>query len=157
MKTILVSAVLAGVALAQVQNYKPVTDEMLKNPSANDWLMFSRTYDANRFSPLGQINKGNVGKLALAWSRGLTAGSTEAIPIVHDGVMYIVAPGAVVQALDATTGDILWEYKHDVPASVASSARTKTIAVYQDIICIPTPQAIRSTGLIRRVKSSSTR
>lgn len=129
----------AAAALAQVQNYRPVTDEMLRNPSPGDWLMFSRTYDAQRFSPLDQINRSNVGRLALAWSRGLPAGTTESIPLVHDGVMFLAAPGAVVQALNASNGDLLWEYKHDVPASVASSARTKTLAIYQDVILYTAP------------------
>ena len=39
--------------------------------------------------------------------------------------MYVVAPGAIVQALDAATGDLLWEYKRKVPANVAGQARTK--------------------------------
>src|SRR5215467_6845784 len=88
-------------AAAQVQNYKPVTKEMLENPAPGDWLMFSRTYDAQRYSPLNQINKQNVGQLHLAWERGMGNGQTETIPIVHDGVMYVVNPGAVVQALNA--------------------------------------------------------
>ena len=66
---------------------------MLRNPSPNDWLMYSRTYDAFRYSPLKQINKKNVKNLRLAWTRGLEDGVTETIPIVHDGVMYVVAPG----------------------------------------------------------------
>src|SRR5580692_4288549 len=59
-----------------VKNFVPVTPEMLLNPAPGDWLMFSRTYDAQRFSPLKQINKSNVGSLRLAWSRGMTAGQT---------------------------------------------------------------------------------
>src|SRR5207244_4661772 len=92
---------------AQVQRYVPVTQQMLENPSPNDWLMFSRTYDAQRFSPLEQINKQNVTQLRLAWERGMGAGQTETIPIVHDGVMYVINPGAIVQALDATNGDLI--------------------------------------------------
>ncbi|MBV9505961.1 MAG: ATP-binding protein, partial [Acidobacteriia bacterium] len=72
-------------ALAQVQNFKPVTTEMLVNPSANDWLMYSRTYDAQRYSPLNQINKQNVGQLRLAWTRGMAPGQTESIPLVYNG------------------------------------------------------------------------
>src|ERR1700760_137428 len=98
-------------AFAQVQNFRPVTTEMLVNPSPNDWLMFSRTYDGQRYSPLKQINKQNVGQLRMAWERGLGPGQTETIPIIHDGVMYVINPGAVVQALNATNGDVLWEYK----------------------------------------------
>src|SRR5689334_6378392 len=98
-------AVAAATASAQVQGFKPVTQEMLLNPAPGDWLMFSRTYDAQRFSPLKLINKQNVGQLRLAWERGMGAGQTETIPIVRDGVMYVVEPGAVVQALNAATGD----------------------------------------------------
>ena len=99
----------AGYAMAQVQGFKVVTQQMLENPSPDDWLMFSRTYDAQRFSPLKEINQGNVSKLKVAWERSMAAGQTETVPIVHDGVMYIVNPGAVVQALDGATGKVLWE------------------------------------------------
>ena len=112
---------LAAPLFAQVQNFKPVTQQMLENPSPDDWLMYSRTYDAQRFSPLKQITSDNVGQLRMAWNRGMGAGQTETIPIVHNGVMYVVNPGAIVQALDATTGDLLWEYKRNVPANVAAS------------------------------------
>src|SRR5262245_23833080 len=117
-----------ALAQAQVKNYVPVTQSVLENPSPNDWLMFSRTYDAQRFSPLQQIHKQNVAKLRLAWSRGMGAGQTETVPIVHNGVMYVVNPGAMVQALDATNGDVLWEYKRKVAANVAAQARAKSLA-----------------------------
>lgn len=143
-KKLLVTALAAGAAFAvfsaaQVQNFKPVTEEMLRNPSPEDWLMFSRTLDAQRFSPLKQINRSNVSRLAMAWSRGLPAGTTESIPIVHDGVMYVVAPGGIVQALDGSNGDLLWEYRRQMPANVASQARSKTIAIYQDIVIYTAP------------------
>ena len=93
-------------AVAQVPNYEPVTDEMLQNPSPDDWLMFSRTYDNQRFSPLDQINRQNVGQLRMVWARGMGAGIHENIPLVHQGVMYVATPGAVIQALDATNGDL---------------------------------------------------
>ena len=130
---------LSTAAFAQVQNFKPVTEEMLKNPSPNDWLSFSRTQDAQRFSPLTQIDRGNVSKLGLAWSRGIGTGNTESIPIVHDGVMYVIIPGGNVQALNATNGDLLWEYNRKAPANVASTARSKTIAIYQDIVAYTSP------------------
>src|ERR1051326_998590 len=56
---------------ALAQSFVPVTDSMLNNPDPADWLMVSRTYDEQRFSPLNQINKGNVNQLRMAWSRGL--------------------------------------------------------------------------------------
>ena len=133
---------LAGAAFGQVQNYKPVTQQMLENPAPEDWLMYSRTYDAQRFSPLKQINRQNVGQLRLAWERGMADGQTETIPIVHNGVMYVVNPGAVVQALDATTGDLLWEYKHKIAANQAAQARTKNLAIYDDFVLYTAPDAV---------------
>jgi alcohol dehydrogenase (cytochrome c) len=100
------------------------------------------TYDAQRFSPLDQINRRNVGGLRMAWVRGMGPGQTETIPIVHEGVMYVVEPGAVVAALDATTGDLVWEYKRRVPANVASVARTKNLAIYQDLVFYTAPDAV---------------
>ncbi len=142
--TVLLACGLAGAlppASGQVQNFKPVTQEMLLNPAPGDWLMFSRTYDAQRFSPLKSINQQNVAQLRLAWERGLGAGQTETIPLVHDGVMYVVVPGAIVQALDGATGDLLWEYKRNVPANVAGQARTKSLAIYQDVILYTAPDS----------------
>ena len=47
--------------------FTPVTQKMLENPSPDDWLMFSRTYDAQRYSPLKQINKQNVGQVEVGF------------------------------------------------------------------------------------------
>jgi PQQ-dependent dehydrogenase (methanol/ethanol family) len=139
-------ALLAAAAIApvgaQVKNYKPVTDEMLKNPSPDDWLMYSRTYDAQRYSPLKQIDAQNVGQLGLAWSRGLPAGTMEGIPLVHDGVMYVIAPAGVVDALNATNGDLIWEYKHVMPQGQnPNGARSKAIAIYQDVVLYTAPDS----------------
>jgi alcohol dehydrogenase (cytochrome c) len=139
---LLVLLAAAPLAFPQVQNFKPVPQQMLENPSPNDWLMFSRTYDAQRYSPLKQINKQNVERLRTAWVRGIGAGQTETIPIVHDGVMYVVEPGAVVAALDGATGDVLWEYKHKIAANQAAQARTKNLAIYQDLILYTAPDAV---------------
>jgi alcohol dehydrogenase (cytochrome c) len=51
--------------------FKPVTAEVLLNPDPADWLMINRTYDEQRFSPLNQINRSNVGELRMAWTRGM--------------------------------------------------------------------------------------
>jgi len=124
-----------------VEKFEPVTQQMLEKPSPNDWLMFSRTYDAQRYSPLTQINKQNVGKLHLAWENAMGAGQTETIPIVHNGIMYVVNPGAIVQALDGATGKVLWQYKRDIPAGAASQGRTKSLAIFQDVILYTAPDS----------------
>jgi alcohol dehydrogenase (cytochrome c) len=118
----------------------PVTDAMLRNPDPGDWLMYSRTYDAQRYSPLDEIDRDNVASLALAWSKPLTAGPLEIVPLVYRGVMYLTTPGSRdggsrVVALDAATGDILWEY---VPPNNASS-RIKALAIYGNSIYYTAP------------------
>ena len=71
------------------KNLKPVTNEMLRNPPAADWLMWRRTYDGYGYSPLDQINKDNVKNLKPAWSWSMSPGATETTPIVHDGVLFL--------------------------------------------------------------------
>src|SRR5689334_23863528 len=108
----LCSSLLIGpLLIGQVQRYVPVTQQMLENPSPDDWLMYSRTYDAQRFSPLKQITRQNVAQLKVAWSAELGTGTVESIPLVYRGVMYVILPGAGVRALDAATGTTIWEYK----------------------------------------------
>lgn len=147
--------------LGQGRAFNPVTEAMLKNPSPNDWLMYNRTYDSQRFSPLTQINKGNVGDLRMAWSRQQGAGTQETIPLVHDGVMYLQAPGAVVQALDATNGNLIWEYVRPIPDKQKPGAKAKTIAMGEDMIYWTAPDAVvaldAKTGEIRWEAKTDTR
>nr|NIN36734.1 ATP-binding protein [Gammaproteobacteria bacterium]NIO63446.1 ATP-binding protein [Gammaproteobacteria bacterium] len=75
--------------LLQAQGEMSVTDDVLLNPDPEDWLMFSRTYDNQRFSPLDQINRNNVSDLKMVWARAISAGVQETIPIVHKGIMYV--------------------------------------------------------------------
>jgi PQQ-dependent dehydrogenase (methanol/ethanol family) len=102
-----VSALAAGTAYANDDLVK-----MSQNP--NDWVMPSRTYDAQRYSPLKQINSGNVGKLQVAWtfSTGVLRGH-EGAPLVVGNVMYVHTPFPNnVFALDLDhDGKILWKYE----------------------------------------------
>ena len=118
-----------GLINAQRQPFVPVSEEMLLKPSPDDWLMYSRTYDAQRFSPLNQINTKNVGQLREVFKKELPAGVQESIPIVYRGVMYVLLPGNGVRALDATTGAMIWERNRP-----SGAARAKTIAIYEDMI-----------------------
>ncbi len=99
----------------------PVTAAALINPSEADWLTWRRTYDAQGFSPLRQITKGNVGGLRVVWTWSLPNGPHEATPIVHDGVMFVHGYGDRVQALDAATGDLLWQYARRLPKDAAAT------------------------------------
>jgi len=118
------------------------------NPSADDWLMYSRTYDAQRYSPLKQITRQNVGQLKVAWSRDLGMGTVESIPLVYRGVMYVILPGAGVTALDASTGSVIWEHKRD------GNARPKTLAMFDDLVFYTGPDSMlvaldARTGAVR--------
>ena len=108
----------AAVHAQPSDDFVPVTDAMLENPAPADWLSWRRTPDGWGFSPLDQIDRGNVGELRMVWSRGLTAGSQEGTPLAYDGVLYMPNPGDVIQAIDAVTGDLRWEYRRDSPDDV---------------------------------------
>jgi quinohemoprotein ethanol dehydrogenase len=85
-----------------------------------NWLAYGRTYSEQRFSPLKQINEGNVGQLKLAWYYDLdTHRGQEATPIVVDGVMYFSTAWSKVIAMDAATGKRLWEFDPNVPPAWA--------------------------------------
>src|SRR5499427_6302142 len=127
-------AILASVLSAQKKDAGVSTD-MLVTPPPEDWLMYSRTYDAQRYSPLEFINRRNVPQLKTAWTKEMPNGNHESIPIVSQGVMYLVQPGASVVALNATNGDTIWEYKRDT----ALASRTKTLAIYRDLVYYAAP------------------
>jgi quinohemoprotein ethanol dehydrogenase len=82
----------------------------------NDWLTYGRTYSEQRFSPLKQINDGNIQQLSLAWSHDLdTRRGQEATPLVVDGVMYFTTAWSKVISVDAATGALRWQFDPKVP------------------------------------------
>ena len=99
---------------------RPVTGERIRNADAEpgNWLSHGRTYDEQRFSPLSDINERNVTDLELTWYYDIdTNRSMESTPLVADGVMYVTAAWSAVYALDAVSGELLWEYDPQVPRS----------------------------------------
>ncbi len=139
--SIFISVLLASLWLtAQVKDFRPVTEPMLRNPSPGDWLNWRRTDNAWGYSPLDQINTRNVQQLQLAWSWAMeNTGAQEATPLVHDGVMYLPNPRGVIQALDAATGDLIWEYRPEgTKASEGAGGEgngvQRNIAIYGDKI-----------------------
>jgi alcohol dehydrogenase (cytochrome c) len=123
-----------------IDGITPVTAEMLLNPPDGDWLMARRTYDGWGYSPLDEINKENVGQLELAWSWGMSPGRTQETPLVHDGVMFLQNADHRIQALDAATGDLIWEYQYQLPNGV-SPAGERSKAIYEDKLIIATRDA----------------
>jgi alcohol dehydrogenase (cytochrome c) len=108
---------------APLDKLTPVTDQMLRNPSPNDWLNWRRTYDGWAFSPLTQINRKNVKDLKVAWTFSMASPDdavNETTPIVHDGIMFLWNFGDSVQALDAKTGTLLWQFDYTLPSDYPS-------------------------------------
>ena len=104
-----------AVLRAPLDRLTPVTDAMLRNPPPGDWLHWRRTYDGWAHSPLTQINRDTVKDLKVAWTWSLnsTGGAVnEFTPLVHDGIMFMWNFGETIQALDAKTGTLLWQYSH---------------------------------------------
>jgi len=120
-----------------LDSMRPVTDAMLDSPGAGQWLTWRRAFDDQGFTPLDQINAGNVGSLQVAWTWSLPAGPSEAAPLVHDGVMFVHGFGDVVQALDAETGDLLWEYRRRLPENIGPSVK-RAISIYGTRLYVPT-------------------
>jgi quinohemoprotein ethanol dehydrogenase len=113
------------------------------NNDASNWLSHGRTYDEQRFSPLEEINRENVGELGLAWYFDVpTQRGMEATPIVVDGRMYVTGSWSIVYALDAATGEELWRYDPKVPKSWGQYACcdvvNRGVAVWGDSVFVGT-------------------
>jgi quinoprotein glucose dehydrogenase len=110
-------AIALGLALtwaarsAQGQNESPS-----KIPTENyDWPMYGGAPENNHYSPLTQINRANVGKLAVAWSFDTREeGGLQTSPIVVNGTLYGISPSQKIFALDAATGKLLWKFDSGV-------------------------------------------
>jgi alcohol dehydrogenase (cytochrome c) len=133
----------AAAQTPRARPFTPVTDAMLRNPSPSDWLHWRRTLDGWGYSPLDQITRNNVGQLQLAWSWAMRPGSNQATPLVYNGVMYLANPGSSVQALDAATGDLIWEYEHEYPNAQggAGDRPMRGLAIWDDKIYVTTADA----------------
>jgi alcohol dehydrogenase (cytochrome c) len=114
-----------------------VTNAQLDNPPASEWLLWRRTYDDKGFSPLKQIDKRNVGNLRVQWAWSLPIGPNEATPLEHEGVLFVDSYGDHVQALNAATGDLLWEYDRLLPNDVRQRLK-RNMAIYQEKLYVPT-------------------
>ena len=132
---------LATVFAQSTSEFVPVTDAMLQEPSPDDWLMWRRTLDGWGYSPLNQIDRSNVGDLRMVWSRALnTPGRQQGTPLVYNGVLYMPNPNDVIQAINATTGDLIWEHRRPVPDDVCALLITslcqtnRNLAIYDNLI-----------------------
>jgi len=130
-----------------LQALTPVTDATLARPAADDWLMRRGSFAGWGYSTLDQVNAQNVDGLQLAWAWNMEPGYQEEAPLAHGGVLFLANPKNVVQALDGRTGDLLWEYRRELPKieggyhnDLLDRARG-TIALYDDKVLLATADA----------------
>lgn len=129
----------AAVAEASAQApraWEPITEERLLHPRDGDWLNYRRTNDVRGFSPLDQINRSNVHELRPVWTYSFRDGSRwSPTPIVANGIMFVAEGSGRVTAMDAVTGDVIWQHEREFPVDVGISMaypRSRGVLVFQD-------------------------
>ena len=132
-------------------DWRPVTDDRLMNADrdSGNWLMYNRTYNGWRFSPLDQITPANVKKLAPKWIfAGGAVGDQQATPIVNDGIMFMTSTQLAynrVQAINAATGELIWKHERRTPDDVGALVRViphnRGVALYEDSVIFGTLDA----------------
>ena len=128
----------------EVKNYTPVTDEMLLKPDPADWLIVRGGYLGWNHSTLSQINRENVKDLRLVWSWSMndSQAANEPTPLVHNGTIYLINTDNILQALDARTGDLIWENHMRPPKGQAGgTGAMRNMAIYQDKVFAETTDA----------------
>jgi alcohol dehydrogenase (cytochrome c) len=102
--------------------------------NTDEWLTYSGSYDGWRHTSLTEITSANVARLRIRWIKQFDINDPliEATPLVIDGVIFIPPDAGHVLALDARTGDVIWEYKRPIPAdlSLANGPVNRGLAVY---------------------------
>ena len=129
-------------SMRRVDPFRPVSTEELNRPDAADWLNWRRTPDGHGHSPLKKITKDNVSRLSMSWSMAMHEGSNQPTPLVRDGVMFLTHAHNKIQAIEAGTGELIWEYQYAFPpASKMLGGPTRNIALWQDRLFLATYDA----------------
>ena len=141
-----------------MEGFTPVSNAELVDPPADDWLHWRGNPASWGYSSLSQINTQNIHRLRLAWVWGMEDGDrSQPVPLVRDGTLYLPNSGNVIQALDATNGTLLWEYRRQFPrgcSTCEAGARLRSLAIWEDLILVATADAYMvaldaRTGVVR--------
>ena len=128
-----------------VQNFAPLTDEMLRNPDPGIWPMIRRDWSATNFSPLDDINRENVANLELVYTHRMAEGGTnQPAPIYYNGVIYLALPGGAgtLQAIEAGSGEVIWEN------NLGGNISRRGIALYRDKIYLQVGSEVRAVSAV---------
>ncbi len=138
----------------RADRFTPVSDAVLANPPPGDWLHWRQNPEAWGHSPLTQIDPENVDQLQLAWVWGMEDGTSQPDPIVRDGVMFVPNAHNVIQALDATDGTLLWEWRHTFPEGAGGRGQLRNLGIWEDMIYVAAESGVMialdaRTGVVR--------
>src|SRR5947209_9791018 len=116
---VLVTGMALGAPTAIAQ---PVDTALIDAGSANDWLTYHGSYKSYHYSPLDQINAGNVRDLTVAWIHvpGRSTRGLQSMPLAADGVLYYTGSHSRTFALDGATGKVIWSYIPELDEALAA-------------------------------------
>ncbi|MCE2679033.1 MAG: PQQ-dependent methanol/ethanol family dehydrogenase [Burkholderiales bacterium] len=114
--------------------------------TGNDVLSSGLGTEGQRYSPLKQINAGNVSKLTPAWSMsfgGEKQRGQESQPLVYNGKMFVTASYSRIFAVDVKTGTKLWKYEHRLPDGImpCCDVVNRGAALYDNLVIFSTLDA----------------
>ena len=161
----LVSAAVALGALTASAGHAAVTDEDIINDQATpgDIVSYGMGPRAQRYSPIDQLNKSNIGRLVPAYAYsfgGEKQRGQESQPLVYDGTIYVTGSYSRVFAIDARTGEEIWEYNARLPDGIlpCCDVVNRGAAIYGDLVYFGTLDAAlvaldRHTGKVKWKKN----
>lgn len=128
--------------MGSVTRFRSVSTAELNHPQPEDWLNWRRTPNGHAHSPLDQISRESVSNLTLKWSMAMHPGSNQPTPLIRDGVMFLTHAHNKIQAIEADSGDLIWEYQYDFPpAAKMLGGPTRNIALWDDKLFLATYDA----------------
>ena len=141
-------SLLATAAVASLGAQAAVTDSMIDNDAKTPADIVSNGLgpQGQRHSPLKQITRENVGRLAPLWAfsfGGEKQRGQEAQPMIHDGRMFVTASYSRIYALDVKTGKRLWKYEHRLPDGImpCCDVINRGAALYDNLVIFGTLDA----------------
>jgi len=140
--SMMVSLAIPSVVNASVTNKDILNDQV----TTNDVVSYGLGLKGQRYSPLKKINTDTVKDMRTAWVFSLGGEKQrgqESQPLIKDGVMYVTGSYSRVFAIDARTGDELWQYDARLPDGImpCCDVINRGVALYGDLVIFATLDA----------------
>ena len=138
---------IAGILASGMAQAQVTEDDLLNDQTVTSQVVTNGMgRHLQRYSPLDMINKENVDKLVPGWAfsfGGEKQRGQESQPLVYDGIMYVTGSYSRLYALDARTGEELWQYDARLPEGIlpCCDVVNRGAAIYGDKIYFGTLDA----------------